>query len=272
MTITNYHSHTFRCKHAAGDAVDYVREVHSKGVSVYGISDHAPVPDGRFPHVRMDLDELNDYEHAVQKAQAMFPDIVVLLGLECEYFPEFHAFYEEELLGKREYDYLFGAGHYTPLHGEWWNSFMRINTTDLLAAYSRYLAEMMETGLFEFIAHPDIFGCCNETWNKDLTACSRDILSAAEETGTPLEINGYGMRKPPMRTAVGTRHQYPWLPFWELAAEYNITVVCNSDAHHPEHALANLGACRKLARRFRLKQADLSHLHGGLAQPMPDVA
>ncbi|MFL2750649.1 MAG: hypothetical protein ACJ0DI_14580 [bacterium] len=44
MKITNHHSHTFRCKHAQGDAVDYVRHAFQGGASVYGISDHSPIP------------------------------------------------------------------------------------------------------------------------------------------------------------------------------------------------------------------------------------
>ena len=67
MQINNYHSHTFRCKHATGDAVDYVSVAMNGGAKVYGISDHAPIPDGRFPEVRMSLDELDSYEKAVFK-------------------------------------------------------------------------------------------------------------------------------------------------------------------------------------------------------------
>ena len=78
--------------------------------------------------------------------------------MECEYFPEFHAFYEDELLGRRGYDYLIGAGHYTPLEGSWQNSFANMDQPKMLNAYSRHLAEIMESGLFAFIAHPDLFG------------------------------------------------------------------------------------------------------------------
>ena len=81
MKITNHHSHTFRCKHAQGDAVDYVRHAFQGGASVYGISDHAPIPDGRYPEVRMAMEELDSYENAVRKAQSKFPEVKVLLGM-----------------------------------------------------------------------------------------------------------------------------------------------------------------------------------------------
>ena len=56
-----------------GDAVDYVRHAFQGGASVYGISDHAPIPDGRYPEVRMAMEELDSYENAVRKAQSSFP-------------------------------------------------------------------------------------------------------------------------------------------------------------------------------------------------------
>ena len=147
-----------------------------------------------------------------------------------------------------------------------------MNQPKMLNAYSRHLAEIMESGLFAFIAHPDLLGCSIEFWNEDLTSCSRDILSAAEETRIPLEINGYGMRKEPVQTSKGPRPQYPWPPFWELASEYDIQVVCNSDAHRPQDALASLEETLQLAKQFDLKIADLSHLGSSSRQAVPLVA
>ena len=195
MDICNYHSHTFRCKHAKGDAIDYVNIANKGGAKVYGISDHAPTPDGKFEGVRMSIEELDGYQNSVNYAQKVFPQVKVLLALECEYFPEYSSFHKEELLGKRKFDYLIGAGHYTPLNGYYLNSYTEMKSSKVLVAYSLYLTKMMETGIYSFIAHPDIFGCSNLNWNEDLINCSRDILQAAEETNTPLEINGGGFRK-----------------------------------------------------------------------------
>ena len=240
--------------------MDYVKVASEAGAEVFGVSDHMPIEDGRWPSVRMKMNELDDYDAAVRHAQNSFPGMKILLGLECEYVEQYQAFYEDELLGKRNYDYLIGAGHFTPHQGNWFNSFMDTNTADHLLAYSSYLQVIMETGLFAFIAHPDIFGGCNDRWNDDLTACSKDILAAAEEMDIPLKINGLGFRKPEMQTSLGKRNQYPWLPFWEIASDYNIRVVCNSDAHQPKHALANLDDTIAIAEKYSLEIADLSHL------------
>lgn len=260
MPLANYHSHTFRCQHADEDVIDYVRAAAQAKMSTFGVSDHAALPDNRWPDVRMRFDELDDYVAAVHHAAEVVPEVNVLLGMECEYIPEFHAYFAEELLEARHFSYLIGAGHFTPFQGDWLNSFVELRTATHLRAYARYLEEMMATGLFAFIAHPDLFGGIQMSWTEDVAACSRDILAAAVETGVPLEINGYGLRKPKVPGAEGQRPPYPWLPFWELAQEYPIQVVCNSDCHHPRDVQAGIAENQALAASLHLQQADLSHL------------
>ncbi len=256
MSRTSFHTHTFRCKHAEGDVIDYARSARAAGSPVLGISDHAALPDGRWPEARMAFTELDAYDAAIESAQKALPEIRILKGMECEYDADYLGYFKDELLGARNYDYLIGAAHYTPLAGSWINSFEALNTAGALAAYGRYVSEMMETGLFAFIAHPDLFGCSNMNWNADLDACARDILQAAESTNTPLEINGYGFRKPPVQGAEGTRPRYPWRPFWEIAADYRIRVICNADAHRPKDVLANMDDAEALAKSLKLEIVD----------------
>mgnify|MGYP000072482774 CR=1 FL=1 len=257
MTNTSFHTHTFRCKHATGDVIDYARKAFEAGSPRLGISDHVALPDDRWPEARMAFSELDNYERAIESAQQALPNLQILKGMECEYAPEYHNYFKDELLGERAYDYLIGAGHYTPLNdGTWINSFESLNTASALKAYSTYLAQTMESGLFAFIAHPDLFGCSNTRWSADLAACSRDILQAAEATKTPLEINGYGFRKPPIQSEEGLRPRYPWRPFWEIAANYDIQVICNADAHRPQDVLANIKDAEDLANAFKLEIID----------------
>jgi histidinol-phosphatase (PHP family) len=252
MLQRNYHTHTYRCQHATGDVIDYAKAAIEAGLTTLGMSDHAALPDNRWNNVRMSMPELDDYEEAIELARKDCPDLTILKGMECEYVEEFHSYLEDELLGVRGFDYLIGAGHYTPFEGGWLNSFEELNKAAHLRAYASFLGKIMSTGLFAFIAHPDIFGCSNDKWNDDLTECSHDILQAAVETGIPLEINGLGLRKIPKQTSEGPRPQYPWIPFWEIAQEYPIKVICNSDAHHPKDVAGKLDETEQLARRFNL--------------------
>jgi len=114
----------------------------------------------------------------------------------------------------------------------------------------------MRTGLFSFIAHPDGFGAGYKEWDKNSEACAIDIFTAAEELSVPLEINGYGLRKNKIKTIEGERSVYPLLKFWELASEFNIKAICNSDAHRPEDVNASIEECTEIADRFNIKLID----------------
>lgn len=256
------HTHTWRCQHASGDVPDYARIAAAGGCKVLGISDHAPLPDDRWPDVRMGMEELASYEAAIAQAQAENPDLTILSGLECEWMPEYADYYREELLGRRGYHYLIGAGHYTELEGGVWRgSFDNLRTPDALRRYADLLTRMMEARIFAFVAHPDILGNCNPTWTADTAACARDICAAAAATATPLELNAYGLRKSLVVGEGGQqRPGYPWPPFWEVAAAHGVRVVLNSDAHRPQDVLHGYAELCALRDRFGLVEADLAHL------------
>ena len=256
----NYHTHTYRCKHATGDVSDYCREAVRQGFTILGMSDHTALPDNRWPGVRMDFRELPDYCRAVDEAREMFPQLTVLKGMECEFSDSYLSYYRDTLLDELQFDYLIGAAHFFPLNGEWIGSFGGIDTLAGLRAYVTYFIESMESGLFAFMAHPDLFGNSYHTWDVNTASAAKDIFQAAADLAIPLEINGYGLRKPLIDTPEGKRRMYPWLPFWELASDYDITVVVNSDAHHPNDVGANMSDAAAIGERYGLPFADLSYL------------
>lgn len=256
----NYHTHTYRCKHATQDVSSYCKAAQEHDLVVLGISDHTALPDNRWSHIRMDISELPDYSQAIDKARIDFPDLCILKGAECEYAPEYASFFSDVLLGEYSFDYLIGAAHFFPLQGNWAGSYGNTDTIEGLQAYVKYFIESMETGLFTFMAHPDLFGNSYLNWDENAIAASRDLLTAAAQLNMPLEINGYGLRKPKIETPEGDRCMYPWLPFWELASEYDTTVIVNSDAHKPEDIIGKMDEAANIGSRFNLKFADLSHL------------
>lgn len=258
--LKNYHTHTHRCKHATQDVSHYCAAAIEQGLTVLGISDHTALPDNRWPHIRMDIAELPDYIRAVDEAVDNFPQLRILKGAECEYADEYHAFFEDRLLGEYRFDYLIGAAHFFPIEGEWLGSYGGTDSKAGLRAYADYFIKSMESGLFAFMAHPDLFGNSYLTWDDNTIQASRDMLAAAAELQVPLEINGYGLRKPKIDTPSGTRCMYPWLPFWELASEYDIRIIVNSDAHRPEDVSSQLKEAADIGIRCGLTFADLEYL------------
>ena len=157
---TNLHSHTYRCKHANGDVDDYCQAAVTAGLTTLGISDHTALPDDRWLPVRMSYDELPDYMNKITQAQRDYPNLQVLRAAECEFDPVYVSYYQEELLGRYECDYLIGAVHYFPHEGEWKSPFVDFDDTAYLKSFTDYFIASMESGLFAFMAHPDNFGSC----------------------------------------------------------------------------------------------------------------
>lgn len=248
--MTNYHTHTYRCDHATGDIPDYVEEARAAGLTELGFSDHVPQPDGRWAYGRMDLGELPGYIAAVRTARAgeagRAKGLSIRLGLECEWAPDLAAYYRDELLGRYGIEYLVAGIHVYCLDGRYGDSFA-ISKPKALAAYARQVEGAVASGLFAYLAHPDVF--CNGylPWDADAEACARDIIEACAAAQLPMEINGNGMRKPLVRAPEGRRWAYPHRSFWELAADYPVQAILGSDAHEPENVAGGLAEGQALA-------------------------
>lgn len=250
--MKNYHTHTYRCNHAKGDVADYSRAAVKKGLTVLGITDHTPLPDDRWLYMRMGISALPAYLRAIDEAQKEYTDLTILKGMECEWAPEYHSFFQEVLLGECELDYLILGCHFFPFQGSWLSSHGDIVDAKRLRAYTEFLAKSMRSGLFAFVAHPDLFGLSYLEWDENTKAASRDILATAQELALPLEINGYGLMKRKMRTPQGERSAYPWRPFWELATDFDVKFVVNSDAHYPDHVDQGIQKGHQLAHSLGL--------------------
>jgi histidinol-phosphatase (PHP family) len=257
--MNNYHTHTFRCGHASGDVADYVQAARAAGLTELGFTDHVPFPDGLWPESRMPIDALDGYIAALSAAadaERSFAhgSIKILSGFECEWREDMES-YLEDLVPEFGVDYLIAGVHWIPFRGEWLPS-THITRPQELRAFTDYTIKTIRSGLFTFLAHPDIFCARWYSWNDDARSCAREILQAAVAENLPLEINGYGLRKPYTDSAEGKRPQYPCIHFWELAAEYDIDVIINSDAHRPMDVAANLDEARSIADLFGLRVID----------------
>lgn len=253
--MNNYHTHTARCKHAVGTVDDYIQAAIKQKVEVIGMSDHTPFPnDSHWLKVRMAYAELEDYCKEIDEAQAKYNNIQILKGFECEYLKDYHQYYKDVLLGEHGADYLILAGHQIFGTSPWNLNGETKSLKEELRLYADYLVKGMETGLFAFVAHPDVFGTFYLEWDEEAAAASKYIIAAAEAYHMPLEVNGYGLRKPEIVTSQGVRRMYPLHPFWEIAGQYDIQVLANSDAHKPEDIISNIEQGYSLAESYGLRK------------------
>ncbi len=237
-----YHAHTTRCGHAEGSEEEYVLAAIKAGIKRLGFSDHVFLPGIFQPRVRGSYECLEEYINTIRSLKEKYKDqIEIVVGFEAEY-GDYYADYYKWLLDTKKIDYLIMGQHYF------------IKERDLLLFpscedYADFVIKGLESGLFKYIAHPDIFVMFNRGWDNSLEPIARRILKKCEETHTPIEINVLGL--------VGGR-EYPCDEFFELAREYNVQVVVGVDAHAPEHfSKENFELAIEFAKKHHLKITDL---------------
>ncbi len=256
MSVSSFHTHTRLCKHASGVPGDYVRaaEAFAEPCSALGFSDHCPYPDGAWAGSRMRADQLDEYARLVREAasDAPFP---VRYGFECEWYPAYESWYRDFLLGECGAEYLVYGAHWVRDAGE----FIYIPDAAiprLLRPYVKLTCQGIASGLYSFMAHPDILLAGYHSLTPDVRAACVDIIDAAVDASLPLEINGLGMTRPRVPGDRGLRYQYPVREFWELAAERGARIICSSDAHRPEDATAYAVNARDFALSIGIECED----------------
>ena len=237
--LHNYHSHTTRCGHAFGTDEAYVKAAIEAGFKTLGFSDHVILPGVLQPHMRARYDLLDDYIGSVRFLEKKYKGIIdVKLGFECEYLQEPFDSYYHELLEQRGFDYLILGQHcfFDRTYGEMkWYS----DLPSKLYALHHYESDIIagiESGLFAYVAHPDLYVLFNGGWDDNCAEVAHHICQAAEKHHVPLELNmGRTRGKDRSKLWRLDNNLYPYPLFWEIAKQYDIEVVIGVDAHRPEH-------------------------------------
>lgn len=225
--LYNLHTHSFYCGHGEGRIGEYVSYAQEKGYSILGFTEHCPFPDNLFRKTRMDYSMMEAYEEDVRSSDS--DKMKVLLGYEADYFPSRMDYYQSV---RERVDYLISGTHFVEKKdGHRISLFYPGVEKEDLAGYLRTVVGAMESGLFAFIAHPDVFLSCYP-FDDTARGISRDIIEAAKDIGIPLEINGNGMLKAPSDGCEG----YPSRSFWEIASSVGgVRTVLSTDAHKVEN-------------------------------------
>jgi len=233
---TNLHTHSNYCNHAVGAIADYVKAAQTDGgLSVLGFTEHMPVP-GDTLKDNMLTSELPMYVKDVRLEADANKELKIFLGGECDYFPSLMNYYNEELLGKYGFDYLLFSIHL--YHDQTENRLCHVSRSKdfvpYLSEYVKNYTTALESGMFLFGCHPDLYLSSLRHWDENLKAASLDIIQCAKELDIPLEMNGAGLRKPPIKTDKGLRQPYSTEEFFTLAFQQGAKICCNSDAHDPK--------------------------------------
>ena len=259
--LSNFHTHTYLCKHAEGTPFDYVRKAAAVGCSALGFSDHCPYPrDNMWLYCRMAAADLPLYKELVDEAkkEADFP---VYFGFECEWEPHHRNWFKNELIDTYGADYLAFGSHWFPLDGGF-KYIASVTEKRLLSKYIDFTIEGMQSGLYAFLAHPDLFLSEQTFIDAECIAYMDALIDAANDLRMPLEINGYGLIKSKIRRNYGEDYQYPAAVFWKRAAEKNACIICNSDAHQIDYVLEGVGNGIRYAETLGIKITDSAEALG----------
>lgn len=226
----NYHTHTYRCHHASGEDEEYVLAAIEAGFDEIGFSDHCAWPYKDFvSNMRMTTDRIEDYVDSVRTLQEKYKDkISIKLGFECEYFEEYID-WMKEILKKYRFDYIILGHHYSPTEpGGVYNGF--VTCKEEIYNYKDDVIKAMESGLFSYVAHPDLYMRMYPVFDEYCEKAARDIISKSIETNTPLEYNLLGFSHAKNDGMTG----YPYPDFWRIAGKMGATAVIGIDAHNPK--------------------------------------
>lgn len=232
MIKTNYHTHTTRCGHAVGTDEAYIKAAIAQHYDVLGFSDHVPWPyesGYTHTHVRMTIDHLDEYVATMRQLRKQYADqIRLLIGFECEYFPAYMAWLEDVKQEKR-LDYLILGNHYEG-SDETGIYFGGIKTAAELRRYVDSTIKGVESGLFAYLAHPDLFMRRYGKFDENCRAAARDLCAACKENNLPMEVNLHDR----YRLGELNRDGYPHPEFFEIAYQAGAKVIIGVDAHEPE--------------------------------------
>ncbi len=261
MKKTNFHTHTYRCGHAIGDEKAMVTSAIENNIEILGMSCHVPLPNYRLhllkglpyamktnhawksfckaflyngPAMRMPYKMKAEHQSTMAELKEKYKNkITIYQGYEAEYFESYLPYYQL-MLDRGEVDYLI-LGHHFDTYSVHTKYYGRVGIRDIdIEQYKNDVIKAFDTGLFSYLAHPDLFMIGRVHWDAFCNQIAREICIKAKETNTPLEINGGGIRRGLRQVDDEMVYPYPNTHFWKIASEVGNDVVIGIDAHSPE--------------------------------------
>lgn len=223
FTKYNFHTHTYRCKHASGTEREYIESAIKNNIKILGFADHVPCAfkeKGRVSGIRMDMLTAPEYVKTLKKLKEEYKkDIDIYIGFEAEYIPEFYP-EQVEMCRELDCDYMIMGQHF--LSGEPGVMYTGAETrlTERIKAYVDSVLEGAATGHFMYIAHPDLLYFTGD--EKVYRSHMRRLCEGLKEMDIPIEINNVGMAR---------NRNYPTPCFWEIAGQVGNKAVIGLDAH-----------------------------------------
>ena len=246
--LVDYHTHTALCKHADGNAEEYIAHAVQRGLTEIGCSDHAPMPNGFDLQHRMTIDQFHqEYKPAVLALREKYKGtIAVKFGLEGDFYPGTES-WVREFNSQHEFDYIIGSVHYL---GEWGfdnpvfvHRYEEKDVDEVYEQYYQHIKRSAAARLFDIIGHCDLVKKFGHRPSRNMEEVLREVFKVVKQADMAVEINTSGLRKP-------VKEVYPSVQILAILKELRIPLSVGSDAHTPTDVGKNLDVARELVERF----------------------
>jgi histidinol-phosphatase (PHP family) len=261
--MVDYHVHCDYSVDAVGSVSEFADAALTKGLKEICFTTHCDLDPARRHHdgrVRVDgeiievtSDWLESYVADVREASNGFGErgLAIRCGLEIGFTPGIENLIEP-VVGAFDFDFILGGVH--TLDGvdivssrESTDYFSTKSPREICEAYYHDLWEAIRSGLFDCIAHLDIYKRCGlDFYGEPLNVAHRGLVEPLLEEMArrqlSLEINSGGLRK-------GLGWAYPSPDILRTARDLGITEITpGSDAHKPDQVGYGLEPCLEFAR------------------------
>ena len=243
--LTSYHNHT-TWSDGAPTLAAQIQAAKAAGIDELGISDHYVLyPGGEEVEWSLPLDMLGDYVLELRAAAHEVRGVTLRLGIEADFFPETIDDLRERL-APYPWDYVIGSVHYVdgfPIdeNTRFWDALTVDDQNEKWRLYWVRIRQLAESGVFDFVAHPDLPKKFGHRPTVDLTPEITAALDAIAAADMAIEINTAGWSLP-------AGEAYPSLELLKAARAREIPLLINADAHFPEFLTRNFDRARDLAR------------------------
>ena len=136
--------------------------------------------------------QLDDYVLTLRGLREKYADkLHIRIGLEAEYFPAYLGWLREEM-ERLDIEYLILGCHYdtTDEQDARASRFGGSTSTAHGRRYAEQVVEALETGLYRYLAHPDLFLNRVTAFDADAEKACRDICAAAARLDIPFWRSG----------------------------------------------------------------------------------
>lgn len=161
--------------------------------------------------------------------------IKLYAGLEYEYFLDYFDWLKK-FLSEKPIDYVI-LGNHSNLSDDGGMYFGEASAPEHIRLYTRRTVEGMKTGLFSYLAHPDVVMRGYKQFDSACEEMAYALCRTARELDMPLECNLMGNEYKRRTDLPWKGVGYPDDHFWKIAAELGCTAIIGLDSHRAGHVL-----------------------------------